>query len=167
MQRYEDNLYHICLVCRHHQLSQSDIETVLNCQIWQRNEARTSHYYHSYKCQSCTSPKAFYKNGSIRSVQRYVSNSYHLLFASIHCYPSLPDIETILNLQLWQHNEAQMTQNHLSYEGRNCSSSEALCKDENDRSLQLYVNNSYHICFACINHHPSLADIETILNLQP
>ena len=98
-------------------------------------------------------------------MQRFVNNSCHPYLVYIHRNPSLPDIETILNVPLWLPNEALSNHFHQHCEYRICVSSEVLCKDVNGLSMQQYVNNSCHPSFVYVHRNPPLSDIETILNV--
>ena len=165
MQLHLSNLYHSSFFYAHRNLSPPGIETILNVLMWLHNEAQKTHYLQSSGYRICSSLIAFCKDVNDHSMQPCVNNSYHPSFVYIHHNPSLPGIETILNVLLWLHNEAQNTHYHPSYEYQICSSLKALCKDENDHLMQRYVNNSYHLSFFCIHRYPSLLDIETILNV--
>ena len=97
-------------------------------------------------------------------MQRYVNNSCRPSFSYIYQNPSLPDIETILNVLLWLHNEVLNTHYYQQCQYQICIPLAALCKDVDDHSMQRYLNNSSHYSFVYIHCNPSLLDIETILN---
>ena len=166
MQRYVNNSDKICCVYIHPHPSLSDIETIRNIHSQQHDEPRIYHNRHSYEDQNCGFGTALWKGENGHVLQRDVSNLYQICFVCIHHHPFLSHIEKILNLCSQQHDEARMYHNHHSYEDQDCRFLTALCKDENGHVFLRYGNNSYHICFVCIHHHPFLSNIETILNLH-
>ena len=167
MQQYVNNSCHSSFVYIHRNPSLSDIETILNAHHLLQDEVQTNPRHHSSGDRNCSSPEELCKDVNDHLMQRYVNNSCHPSFSCIYHNPSLRDIEIILNVLLWLHNEVLNTHYYQQCEYRICSLLLALCKDVDDHSMQRYVNNSSHSSFLYIHHNPSLSDIETILNALP
>ena len=164
MRQYVNNSSHPSFVYIHRNPSLPDIETILNGLLLLHHEALTLHHHRQCEYRICSSLLALCKDVNDHSMRQYVNNSCHHSFAYIHRNPSLPDIQTILNVPLWLQNVALSSHYHHQYEYRIFCSLLALRKDVNDHSMRQYVNNSSHLFFVYIIHSLFLTDIETILD---